>query len=173
MFAETLSKFPAYERVVLRHPGFIRPVVFFGPIADIAREKLVKDFPDKFSSPRKYSFFYLFPSFFFLFVFWFDFSSPLPPTQVLFKKENPSKKSFEKILFRKILPKILSKILFREIPFKNSFQKIRSNNPFKKSFSEKSCKKSFIRSFPKILSQNMFKKFFSEESLKDPFTKSV
>lgn len=55
VFAETLSKFPAYERVVLRHPGFIRPVVFFGPIADIARDKLVKDFPDKFSSPRNYS----------------------------------------------------------------------------------------------------------------------
>lgn len=54
VFAETLSKFPAYERVVLRHPGFIRPVVFFGPIADIAREKLIKDFPDKFSAPRKY-----------------------------------------------------------------------------------------------------------------------
>jgi len=53
VFAETLSKFPAYERVVLRHPGFIRPVVFFGPIADIAREKLIKDFPDKFSAPRK------------------------------------------------------------------------------------------------------------------------
>ena len=53
MFAETLSKFPAYERVVLRHPGFIRPVVFFGPIADIARDKLIKDFPDKFSAPRK------------------------------------------------------------------------------------------------------------------------
>jgi len=51
VFAETLSKFPAYERVILRHPGFIRPVVFFGPIADIARDKLVKDFPDKFSSP--------------------------------------------------------------------------------------------------------------------------
>lgn len=55
VFAETLSKFPAYERVVLRHPGFIRPVVFFGPIADIAREKLIKDFPDKFSAPRKFS----------------------------------------------------------------------------------------------------------------------
>ena len=54
VFAETLSKFPAYERVVLRHPGFVRPVVFFGPIADLARDKLVKDFPDKFSSPRKF-----------------------------------------------------------------------------------------------------------------------
>jgi len=93
VFAETLSKFPAYERVVLRHPGFIRPVVFFGPIADIAREKLVKDFPDKFSSPRKYSFFYLFPSFFFLFVFWFDFSSPSPHPSPFLKR-----KSFQKIL---------------------------------------------------------------------------
>ncbi|XP_046452173.1 tight junction protein ZO-1-like isoform X4 [Daphnia pulex] len=52
VFAETLSKFPAYERVVLRHPGFIRPVVFFGPIADVARDKLIKDFPDKFSAPQ-------------------------------------------------------------------------------------------------------------------------
>lgn len=54
VFAETLSKFPAYERVVLRHPGFIRPVVFFGPVADVARDKLIKDFPDKFSAPRKF-----------------------------------------------------------------------------------------------------------------------
>jgi len=52
VFAETLSKFPAYERVVLRHPGFIRPIVLFGPIADLARDKLTKDFPDKFSWPR-------------------------------------------------------------------------------------------------------------------------
>ncbi|XP_045029433.1 tight junction protein ZO-1 isoform X3 [Daphnia magna] len=52
VFAETLSKFPAYERVVLRHPGFIRPVVFFGPVADVARDKLIKDFPDKFSAPQ-------------------------------------------------------------------------------------------------------------------------
>lgn len=58
VFAETLSKFPAYERVVLRHPGFIRPVVFFGPIADVARDKLIKDFPDKFSAPRKFYFFF-------------------------------------------------------------------------------------------------------------------
>lgn len=53
VFGDSISKFPAYERVILKHPGFIRPVVLFGPIADIAREKLLKDFPDKFSAPRK------------------------------------------------------------------------------------------------------------------------
>lgn len=37
--------------MVLRHPGFIRPLVLFGPISDLAREKLAKDFPDKFSVP--------------------------------------------------------------------------------------------------------------------------
>ncbi|XP_049776224.1 tight junction protein ZO-1 isoform X5 [Schistocerca cancellata] len=52
VFADSISKFPAYERVVLRHPGFVRPVVLFGPVADIAREKLLKDFPDKFTSPQ-------------------------------------------------------------------------------------------------------------------------
>ncbi|XP_024082403.1 tight junction protein ZO-1-like [Cimex lectularius] len=52
VFGDSVSKFPAYERVVLRHPGFMRPVVLFGPVADLAREKLLKDFPDKFSSPH-------------------------------------------------------------------------------------------------------------------------
>ncbi|RZF42526.1 hypothetical protein LSTR_LSTR004445 [Laodelphax striatellus] len=52
VFGDSISKFPAYERVVLRHPGFIRPVVLFGPVSDIARDKLLKDFPDKFSSPQ-------------------------------------------------------------------------------------------------------------------------
>lgn len=52
VFADSISKFPAYERVVLRHPGFVRPVVLFGPVADIAREKMLKDFPDKFTSPQ-------------------------------------------------------------------------------------------------------------------------
>ena len=49
-----MSKFPAYERVSLRHPGFPRPVVIFGPVADIARERLLRDFPLKFASPREY-----------------------------------------------------------------------------------------------------------------------
>lgn len=53
VFADSISKFPAYERVVLRHPGFVRPVVLFGPVADIAREKMLKDFPEKFTSPRE------------------------------------------------------------------------------------------------------------------------
>uniref|UniRef100_A0A6P7GE89 Tight junction protein ZO-1 n=1 Tax=Diabrotica virgifera virgifera TaxID=50390 RepID=A0A6P7GE89_DIAVI len=55
LFSDTVSKFPAYERVILKHPGFTRPVIMFGPIADVARDKLLKDFPDKFISPRKFS----------------------------------------------------------------------------------------------------------------------
>lgn len=51
VFSDSISKFPAYERVVLRHPGFVRPVVLFGPVADLAREKLTKDFPDKYIMP--------------------------------------------------------------------------------------------------------------------------
>uniref|UniRef100_A0A3B3ZTD8 Uncharacterized protein n=1 Tax=Periophthalmus magnuspinnatus TaxID=409849 RepID=A0A3B3ZTD8_9GOBI len=42
------TKFPAYERVVLREAGFLRPVVIFGPIADVAREKLAREEPDLF-----------------------------------------------------------------------------------------------------------------------------
>ena len=53
VWSESMSKFPAYERVSLRHPGFPRPVVIFGPVADIARERLLRDFPLKFASPRK------------------------------------------------------------------------------------------------------------------------
>ncbi|CRK89457.1 CLUMA_CG003198, isoform D, partial [Clunio marinus] len=51
VFSDSISKFPAYERVVLRHPGFIRPVVLFGAVADLARERLIKDFSDKFTAP--------------------------------------------------------------------------------------------------------------------------
>ncbi|XP_047666011.1 tight junction protein ZO-1 isoform X4 [Tachysurus fulvidraco] len=50
------TKFPAYERVVLREAGFLRPIVIFGPIADVAREKLAREVPDLFelakSEPR-------------------------------------------------------------------------------------------------------------------------
>uniref|UniRef100_A0A8C2XEI8 Tight junction protein 1 n=1 Tax=Cyclopterus lumpus TaxID=8103 RepID=A0A8C2XEI8_CYCLU len=50
------TKFPAYERVVLREAGFLRPVVIFGPIADVAREKLAREETDLFelakSEPR-------------------------------------------------------------------------------------------------------------------------
>ncbi|XP_070535799.1 tight junction protein ZO-1-like isoform X3 [Ptychodera flava] len=51
VFGGKPPKFPAYERVILRDPGFFRPIVFFGPIADIAREKLLKDFPERFENP--------------------------------------------------------------------------------------------------------------------------
>ncbi|XP_059400351.1 tight junction protein ZO-2-like [Carassius carassius] len=42
------TRFPAYERVVLREAGFRRPVVIFGPISDVANEKLANDLPDEF-----------------------------------------------------------------------------------------------------------------------------
>ncbi|WAR29516.1 ZO2-like protein, partial [Mya arenaria] len=32
--------------------GFVRPVVIFGPLADVARERILKDMPDKFQSPQ-------------------------------------------------------------------------------------------------------------------------
>ena len=47
-----MSKFPAYERVSLKHPGFPRPIVIFGPVADTVRDRLLKDFPGKFASPQ-------------------------------------------------------------------------------------------------------------------------
>ncbi|MFT7817439.1 tight junction protein ZO-2-like isoform X1 [Arapaima gigas] len=43
-----VTRFPAYERVVLREAGFKRPVVLFGPIADAASEKLAAELPDEF-----------------------------------------------------------------------------------------------------------------------------
>lgn len=46
------TKFPAYERVLLREAGFKRPVVLFGPIADIALEKLANDLPDLFQTAK-------------------------------------------------------------------------------------------------------------------------
>ncbi|CAF4068271.1 unnamed protein product [Rotaria sp. Silwood2] len=64
----TNSKFPAYERVVLKAGKFVtiieiyfdcfiivtmvRPVVLFGPLADIARDRLLKEYPDLFELPR-------------------------------------------------------------------------------------------------------------------------
>ncbi|KAG5280690.1 hypothetical protein AALO_G00062920 [Alosa alosa] len=42
------TRFPAYERVVLREAGFRRPVVLFGPIADAASDKLASELPDQF-----------------------------------------------------------------------------------------------------------------------------
>ncbi|GAU92615.1 hypothetical protein RvY_04671 [Ramazzottius varieornatus] len=51
-YAAVETKFPAYERIILKMPHFQRPVVFFGPLADIAREKLIKEQPEKFASPQ-------------------------------------------------------------------------------------------------------------------------
>ncbi|ELU09381.1 hypothetical protein CAPTEDRAFT_221876 [Capitella teleta] len=50
--ANPVSKFPAYERVVLQDCSFIRPVVIFGPLSDVARDKLIRDFPEWFESPQ-------------------------------------------------------------------------------------------------------------------------
>ncbi|BFZ25795.1 hypothetical protein BsWGS_28834 [Bradybaena similaris] len=52
IFAGYSTKFSAYERVVNRDPGFVRPVVIFGAIADIARERLLAEYPDKFYFPQ-------------------------------------------------------------------------------------------------------------------------
>ncbi|XP_074596515.1 tight junction protein 1-like isoform X2 [Brevipalpus obovatus] len=52
VFTDNPPKFSAYERVTMKHPGFIRPVVLFGPLADIARDKLLRDYPDKYELPH-------------------------------------------------------------------------------------------------------------------------
>ncbi|XP_062525414.1 tight junction protein ZO-1 isoform X6 [Bombyx mori] len=52
VLSDSISKFPAYERVVLKQPGFIRPVIVLGAVSDIARERLLTENPDKFSSPK-------------------------------------------------------------------------------------------------------------------------
>ncbi|KAH7728368.1 PDZ domain protein [Aphelenchoides avenae] len=41
---------PAYERVALKKPAFHRPVVLFGPLADVARQLLVSNFPLRFGT---------------------------------------------------------------------------------------------------------------------------
>nr|XP_046230745.1 tight junction protein ZO-2a isoform X2 [Scatophagus argus] len=46
------TRFPAYERVVLREAGFKRPVVIFGPISDAVNEKLATDMPSEFVVAR-------------------------------------------------------------------------------------------------------------------------
>ncbi|XP_038632529.1 tight junction protein ZO-3-like isoform X2 [Scyliorhinus canicula] len=42
------SKFPPYERVILREASYKRPVVILGPISDIATQRLASDQPDQF-----------------------------------------------------------------------------------------------------------------------------
>ncbi|CAI4226800.1 unnamed protein product [Auanema sp. JU1783] len=42
---------PAYERVALNTPSFYRPVVLFGPLADLARQQLLSQFSMRFAEP--------------------------------------------------------------------------------------------------------------------------
>uniref|UniRef100_A0A915BRN7 Tight junction protein ZO-3 n=1 Tax=Parascaris univalens TaxID=6257 RepID=A0A915BRN7_PARUN len=46
---------PAYERVILTHPTFQRPVVLYGPLADAARQMLLSNFALRFASARDQS----------------------------------------------------------------------------------------------------------------------
>uniref|UniRef100_F1KR27 Tight junction protein ZO-2 n=1 Tax=Ascaris suum TaxID=6253 RepID=F1KR27_ASCSU len=46
---------PAYERVILTHPPFQRPVVLYGPLADAARQLLLSNFALRFASARDQS----------------------------------------------------------------------------------------------------------------------
>ncbi|CAF3453676.1 unnamed protein product [Rotaria sp. Silwood1] len=48
------SKFSTYERVRLKPITIIRPVVLLGPLADIARDRLLEQYPDKFELPETY-----------------------------------------------------------------------------------------------------------------------
>ncbi|XP_048359110.1 tight junction protein ZO-2 isoform X3 [Sphaerodactylus townsendi] len=50
--ASVSTRFPAYERVMLREAGFKRPVVLFGPIADVAMEKLCSDLPGHYQAAK-------------------------------------------------------------------------------------------------------------------------
>uniref|UniRef100_A0A0N5A8Y0 Tight junction protein ZO-1 n=1 Tax=Syphacia muris TaxID=451379 RepID=A0A0N5A8Y0_9BILA len=43
---------PAYERVTLRQPPFQRPVVLYGPLADVARKMLLANFALCFATPN-------------------------------------------------------------------------------------------------------------------------
>ena len=49
------NKYAAYERVVLKEANFARPVVIFGSLADVAREKLKSESPAKYQIPDSYS----------------------------------------------------------------------------------------------------------------------
>ncbi|CAF3369678.1 unnamed protein product [Rotaria socialis] len=50
----TKPKFSAYERVRLKSITIIRPVVLLGSLADIARDRLLDQYPDKFESPETF-----------------------------------------------------------------------------------------------------------------------
>ena len=46
--------------IVIISAAFVRPVVLFGAIADVARDKLLQEFPERFESPRKFFFVFVF-----------------------------------------------------------------------------------------------------------------
>ncbi|KAJ8311679.1 hypothetical protein KUTeg_011034 [Tegillarca granosa] len=50
--ASLQTKFPPYEQVILKETMFLRPVVIFGALSDVARDKLLRDYPDRFESPQ-------------------------------------------------------------------------------------------------------------------------
>lgn len=52
-FAYTSSRF-SFSPSFLSQAGFLRPVVIFGPIADVAREKLAREGPDLFELASTY-----------------------------------------------------------------------------------------------------------------------
>ncbi|CAH2054281.1 unnamed protein product, partial [Iphiclides podalirius] len=52
VLSDSISKFPAYERVALRAAGFVRPVIVLGAAADLARDRLLADHQDSFATPK-------------------------------------------------------------------------------------------------------------------------
>ncbi|KAG8186733.1 hypothetical protein JTE90_009802 [Oedothorax gibbosus] len=52
LLADAVTRFPPYERVILKQPGFIRPVVIFGPLTDVVKDRLLKDYPQCYASPQ-------------------------------------------------------------------------------------------------------------------------
>ncbi|XP_063437039.1 tight junction protein ZO-1-like isoform X2 [Mytilus trossulus] len=52
-YANLTTKFPAYEKVLISDVNFVRPVVIFGALSDVAREKMLMEYPDRFESPQQ------------------------------------------------------------------------------------------------------------------------
>lgn len=53
LFADrTYQKLTAYQKIEYKHPGFVRPIVVLGSMADFARQKLLTDYPDKYELPE-------------------------------------------------------------------------------------------------------------------------
>ncbi|CAG2194355.1 TJP1 [Mytilus edulis] len=51
--ANLTTKFPANEKVLISDVNFVRPVVIFGALSDVAREKMLMEYPDRFESPQQ------------------------------------------------------------------------------------------------------------------------